>query len=310
MREETLRTRGEIRKTGAYADHQIRPCGQGIGAAVARNAYTAQIVCAAASHSTFAGLCFTERDSEPLCKSAQIRSGIRIPDSASTDQQRPRFTGNKIRRCSNLIRVRAAGDDPVNALAEEIQGIVPGLRLDILRQRDGNRPGVGLISQHTHRVQQSRHQLFRPADPVPIFAHGLEGVIDRDRQIMGMFHLLQHRIGLTGGKRIAGKQQNRDLISRCSCRGRQHIGRAGSHRSCTGHDPPSAALLGKGGRRMNHALLISSLVNCQPTRCFLQRLPQTEYIAMTENRKYAVYEALRSAAKVHVLPVQKLHQRL
>ncbi|MNB92735.1 hypothetical protein D3C75_398420 [compost metagenome] len=112
----------------------------------------------------------------------------------------------------------------MDALAEELKWIVPGLPLHILRQRNRDCPGICLISQHTHRVQQCCHQLLWPINPVPIFAHRFEGIVDRYRQIVGMLHLLKYRIRLTGGKGIAGEQQHGNLIRRRSGSGCQHIG--------------------------------------------------------------------------------------
>ncbi|MNB79324.1 hypothetical protein D3C75_260580 [compost metagenome] len=194
--------------------------------------------------------------------------------------------------------------------AEEVGRIIPGLPLHILRQRNRHGTSVCLIGQHPHRIQQCGHQLLRPVDPVPVFAHRLEGIVHRNRQVVRMLHLLQHRIGLAGSKGIARQQQHRNLIGRCRCSCGQHIGRSRPDRGGTGHNLPSAALLGERGRRMNHALLIAALIDCQLTRRLLQRLSKSEHVTVSEHSEHALDEALRPAAKVHILLIQKFYQRL
>ncbi len=125
-----------------------------------------------------------------------------------------------------------------------------------------------------------------------------------------MLHLLQHRIGLAGGKGVTGKQQNRNLIRRCRRGSGQHIGRTRPNGSGAGHNPPPAALLGERSRCMHHSLLVPALVNRQPARRFLQRLPHSEYVTMAKYGEHAMDEAFRATAKVHILLIQEFYQRL
>lgn len=125
-----------------------------------------------------------------------------------------------------------------------------------------------------------------------------------------MLHLLQHRVRLSGSKGIAGQQQYRNLIRR-RCRGScQHIGRARADGGRTGHNPPPPALFGKSSRRMHHPLLIAALIHLQSTRVLLKRLPKAKHVAVAENSKHTLNEALRPIAEIDILLIQKLHQRL
>ena len=51
--------------------------------------------------------------------------------------------------------------------SKKARGIVVRLRLDVLRQRRGDRAGLGRIGQDPHRLGQAREDLLRPVDAVP-----------------------------------------------------------------------------------------------------------------------------------------------
>ncbi|MOA06449.1 hypothetical protein D3C78_1260820 [compost metagenome] len=64
-------------------------------------------------------------------------------------------------------------------------------------------------------------------------------------------------------------------------------------------------LLGKTGRCVSHALLITPLMHYQITAVLFQRLPQTEYVAVTENRKDAFDEFGFHAVDYQILVIKE-----
>ena len=61
---------------------------------------------------------------------------------------------------------------------------------------------------------------------------------------------------------------------------------------------------------VRHALLVAALVNSQVTRILFQRLSETDYHAVTEDREHAIYEGFLFAVHLDVLLVQELDDRL
>ena len=102
-------------------------------------------------------------------------------------------------------RTRRVRPDP---LVEEALGIVVGLGLHVLAERQRHRPAFGRIGQHLHGAAERRDDLLGPRDAVEIARHRAEAVIGRQRAVAEILDLLQHRIGPAIGEDVAGQQQH------------------------------------------------------------------------------------------------------
>jgi len=69
-------------------------------------------------------------------------------------------------------------------------------------------------------------------------------------------------------------------------------------------------LLGKAERYVGHPLLIAPLIHFQAAGILLQRLAQPQHVAMAEDGEYAVHKFVLGPIHLHVLLIEKLHQRL
>ena len=91
------------------------------------------------------------------------------------------------------LRIGQATLDPPDALFEEVPGKWIGVRLHILGQRDGDRPGFGRVGQHPHGFGQRGQELFRAGDAIEEPAHRAEAVIDAHVGGNRMLQLLKDR---------------------------------------------------------------------------------------------------------------------
>ena len=139
---------------------------------------------------------------------------------------------------------------------EEAFGIVVGLGLHVLAERQRHRPAFGRIGQHLHGAVERRDDLLRPRDAVEIARHRPEAVIGRNRAVAEILDLLQHRIGDAIGEDVAGQQQHRQAVDMGQRRGRHHVDRARADRGGRRHEAAAEIRLGIGDRGMRHRLLV------------------------------------------------------
>ncbi len=308
--EQPLGRGGEIAVAGTDANDQVGLPGQQVGRQAAGFTDAAHVQWMAGQQRALAGLSLGHRDREALGKGLQGLVGRGVLDPATADQQRLALAPQQRH---GVRQHRFGGWPPVDAMhpsGEEAQRVIVGLGLHILGQRQGHRAGLGRVGQHPHRLQRRAHQLLRAVDPVPVFAHRLEGIVGADAQVMELLDLLQHRVRLAAGEHVAGQQQQGNAVGRGGGRGGQHIGRAGAHRSGAGIDLAPQVLLGKPDGGMGHALLVAALVHPQLARVLLQRLADAQHIAVAEDRKDPGNEPALLPVHLDVLVIEEFHQGL
>ena len=200
-------------------------------------------------------------------------SCLRIFYTASYDYQRFFTLSDHFCNIFQLFFHCHRSRDPMYSLLKEIFREIKGFSLHILRKCDTAGSCLCRIGKHTHRIDQSRHDLFWTGHSVPIFAHRFKSIIRRNCQAGAYFQLLQHWIWLTGCKSVCRKYQKRNIIYG-SCRTcSNHIGSSRSHRGRTRNNALSSVLLRISNSGMAHPLLISSLHNSQLPRICIQRFP-------------------------------------
>ena len=307
---EPLRGGGEIGVAGTHANDQIRVPGQEVGGQAAGFADATDIEFVAGDDGALARLGLGEGNLEALGEALQGLGGAGILHPAAADQQRLALAGQQPHGILDGRGHRRPAIQAVHPLGEEVVGIVVGLALDILGQRQGHGAGLGRIGQHAHGVDRRAHQLLGPIDAVPVLAHRAKGIVGADRQVVELLDLLQHRIGLATGIDVTGQQQQRNAIGGGGGRSGQHVGRARAHRGGAGIDLPAQLLLGETGGGVGHALLIAALVHHQVTGVLLQGLAQAQYVAVTEDGEDAGDELGFHAVDAEVLVIEEFHQGL
>jgi hypothetical protein len=71
-------------------------------------------------------------------------------------------------RCLQLVAVGAGTARRPEALDEEALGIVIGLGLHVLAERERDRAAFGWVSQHLHSARERGDDLLGPGDAVEI----------------------------------------------------------------------------------------------------------------------------------------------
>ena len=176
----------------------------------------------------------------------------RIVDAAAGDDQRLLGMAKELRRLAERVGVGPRPRHAMHLRLEELDRIVIGFGLRVLRQRDEGRAAIAGVEHHGDRLGKRRDDLLRPADPVPIAGHRLEGVVDRRGGIAEMLDLLQHRVGNAVGEGVAAEEEDRQPVRERHRRGGDHVGRARADRGGRDHDLPALLGLGVGDRRQRH----------------------------------------------------------
>ena len=198
----------------------------------------------------------------------------------------------------------------MDALLEEVVRIFIALALYVLRQGDDGGAAVCGIGQHAHRVDHCAHHLLRARNAVPVTRDRLEAVGCGHGQVVRYLELLEHRVRLTGCKRVRREQQQRQVVDRRGERCGYHVRCANTDRGRARDDLAAVVLLGIRDRCVRHALLVAALINTQVARILLQRLAKAHYHAVAEDREDAVHERFYLAVHLDVLLVQELDDRL
>ena len=257
-----------------------------------------------------AGLGLRHRNAVPGGELRQHRAGIRIMHAAAGDDQR------RLRRHQEphglgefrLVRLRLA--DAMNGSGEKFQGEFAGFRLRVLAESQRHRAASGGIGQHLQGARQGREQLFGAGNPVEIAGDRPEAVIRRNRGVLKILDLLQHRIRPAGGEHIAGQQQHRQPVGMGQRRRRHHVQGARPDRGGAGHHPPAPLRLGISNRRMRHRLLVMRAEGRQTITHGIQRLPQSGHISMAEDRPYAAEQRVAAIIGGDALRREIAHQGL
>ncbi|CAM8870284.1 hypothetical protein NCH_04217 [Burkholderia pseudomallei] len=196
------------------------------------------------------------------------------------------------------------------ARREELGRVVVGHRLHVLRQRERHGAAERGVGQHAQRARQRGEQLGRMHDPVEVARHGLERVVRRDRAVMEILDLLQHRVRRARHEHVARQQQHRQPVH-VRERGRgDEVRRAGADRCRHGHHPAAQVRLRVRDRAVRHRLLVVRAVGRQRVAVLMQRLAQARDVAVPEDREHAAEQRRVAVAGHDALRGQIAHERL
>ena len=231
----------------------------------------------------FSGLCFDDRNAMPFRKGRKRLAGFGIQHAAAGNDDRLCRCFEHRDRMGQFVRIGMQAARGPDFFVKEAFGIIIGFRLHILAERQRDRAAIGGIGQHLHGAAQRRDDLFGAGDAVEIARNRAEAVVDGHRAVAEILDLLEDRIRTAIGKDIAREKQDRqavDMGKGCRC---HHVECAGADGRGAGHEAAAEACLGKGDRRICHALLVLGAVGRQRVLDAMQRLADTGDIAMAEN---------------------------
>ena len=193
---------------------------------------------------------------------------------------------------------------------EELSREVEGLGLDVLRQGEGDRSGVGRAGQIAHRLQQCGRQLLGPVDAVEEHRDGPERVVGRDVAGVAVLLLLQHSSGTARGEDVTGQAEDRDAVHGRGGSSGHHVGRARPDRRGHGQRPEPVRHLGVPGGHVDRPLLVARLVEPEIVAILQQGLADAGHVAMTEDADCSTEEVVLDVVALDVLGVEELDDRL
>ncbi len=257
-----------------------------------------------------AGLGLDHGDAVALGEGLEPVLGTRVEHAAARHDDGFRGTAQDRGRGREFVGIRGRAADPAQPLDEEALGVIVGLGLHVLAERQGHGPAIGRIGQHGQGPLQRRHELFGSGDAVEIARHGPEAVVGRDRAVAPILHLLEHGVGAPVGEDVAGNEQHRQPVHVGDAGRRHHVGGTGTDRGRAGHHAAAPAGLGEGHGRITHALLVMRPEGRQAVLRTLQGLAHPGDVAMAEDRPDAGEQRQRAAVDFRHLPAEVAHQRL
>ena len=306
--------RCEVAVACADADYEVGLSGESVRCGGAGCADRTKVLRVVPDQGSAAGLGGGNRDAGLLGKGSQLLLGSRVDHAtAGDDERRP---GRP--QCLNCPGERAVlGERPTNVpfpILQERQRNVEAFGLHIFRKGDRDGTCLSRVKQNAHGAEGDGEELLRSLHPVKELGEGAKSVVDGEADIPGLLKLLQYRIGDSGGKCVARKQERGQPVGGGEGRSGQHVRCPGPDRCCGRESRPAAVHPRIADRLVNHGLLVAGLViRHQIGRidvCLLERLPNARDVSMTEDAEHPRNGALADRAIHCPLVSQKLNQCL
>ncbi len=291
----------EVGQSCAYGDDHVRVVSHGVAGTAAGRADGAHVEGVVPGQGALARLCLGEGDAEAAHEAIERGLGLAVDDAPADHQHGPRGPGDELGGGGQRAFVRSLpGHDP-GALLEQAIRPVPGLRLHVLRQGQGDRARVGWRGQHAHGLAQGIGQHLRPLDAVEVARHRSQHVVGADVPGLRSLQLLQHRLDAPRGETIARQQQHRQAVDGGVGSTGGEVGRTGADGGGAGERAQAPGLLGEGGRGVHHGLLVACLVVAHLALGCLERLADAGHDAVAEDAEDATEEAFSPAVPLDVL---------
>ena len=154
------------------------------------------------------------------------------------------------------------------------------------------------------------HELFGTLDAVEVVADPPEGVRHGLAEGSEELGLLEHRVGLTAGKGVAGEQEQGDPVCRRAACRRDHVHGSGADGRHAGDDLRPVFLLGERGSRQSHVLFVLALQEADAVTALLKSLTDADDASVPEDAEHIVDESGLPPVQFHVLGVEEADQRL
>ena len=221
-------------------------------------------------------------------EAAQLgRAAFAVQHAAAGDQQRALRRTQQVDCRRHLDRFGHRRAHPDHCRREKGFRKIVGLRLHVLRQREGHRSAAGRVGQHRDRARQRAQQLPGRDDAVEVARHGLEAIVGGNSAVAEILDLLQHRVRRARNEHVARQEEHRQPVDMRGRRGSDQVGRTRADRRGAGHHPPPEMRLGVGNGGVRHCLLVVRTVRRQHSALAVQRLADSRHIAVAEDRPHA-----------------------
>ena len=306
--------RGEVGVAGADADHQVGLGRDGVGGRGPGGADRTQALRVVVDQGPLARLGLADGDARGLAEGGEGVDGARVVHAAAGHDQRLPRAADQLGSLRDGRPLRQRPGHVPHPACEQVERPVVGLRLDVLRQADRHRSGLGRVGEHPHGAQQGGRQLLGAPDPVEVARDGTEAVVDRDVPGVGLLQLLQQRRGAPVGERVGRHQQHRQPVDGGERGPGHHVGRAGA--DAGGDDVGLQPVLhpGVGDGAVHHGLLVAA----QDVRQGLgllelglqQGLAEACDVAVAEDAEAAGEQLLLDAVGLGVLGAEEPDHRL
>ena len=273
----------EVVEPGSDSQDQVGFGCQFIGSRSSGQAGSPHVVWIVKEHHPFSGLSFAERNVEFFRKFDELCSCIRVSDAATGYDEGFLLLHDQVSSPLNHGRIDISSLHIVDSFFKKFHRVIIDFALNILGQTESHGSHFRRVGQNSHGIDTGSHQLFRPCDPIPVFAYWFEGIVGGDVVIMRLFDLLQHRIRLPGCIGFSGQEQDRQTVGGgSSCCG-NHI--QGSRTDGTGdsHDLLSSLLFGKTQGNVSHSLFVLSLIVPEAVLIAFQGFPQPYHVAVAKD---------------------------
>ena len=305
-----VRSGREVLQARAYCENQVRVCRELVRCSGAGHADRTDVERMVPGQGALAGLRLGDRNAVACRELRKHFARLGVMNAAACDEDRLLRACDQLCGRCELASVRSRSRWQMNALIEECSRIVPSFRLHILRERERDGSAFGGIGEHAERLRQTAQQLFRARDPVPIAGHRTKTVVGRDRGVVEIFDLLQHRIGSAAREHIAGQQQHGQPIDVRQRRRGHHVGRARADRSGARHELTPLHRFGIGDCRVRHRLFVVRTMRRQYVAHAGQRFAEPRDVTVAEDREHARNQRHGRTVEHGLLGDEVSHQRL
>ena len=207
----------------------------------------------------------------------------------------------------DLDRVGLGPADAPHPRLEEALRVVVGLGLHVLAEGEAHRAAVGRVGHRPERAGERGQEVLGAGDAVEVADDRPEAVVGRDRAVVEVLDLLQHRVGPAVGEDVAADEEHRQAVDVGERRGGDQVGRARADRGGDGMGAAAAPGLGVGDGGMGHGLLVLAAPGGERLADAVQRLADAGDVAVAEDRPDALDEAPAVLGRLHAQPA---HHRL
>ena len=184
LREERMRSGGEVGEPRTERDHDIGVTGERIRRSRPGHADRARVQRVIPRQCALACLRFGDRHAMCFDEALErLRSAVAVEDAATGDDERP-FRG--LQQYDGVFEIGLLGHRRANApqpRREKRLGIVVRTRLHVLRQRERHRSALRRIREHGKRARQCAQKRGRMDDAIEIARHGPQAIVRRDAAV-------------------------------------------------------------------------------------------------------------------------------
>jgi hypothetical protein len=152
--------RCEVRPAGANPDDQVGLAGRAVRREGARRADGAQRARMVVGQGALARLRLSDGDAGAFAQAPQRFRGLRVDDATAGHDHGPAGStdhGHSTVHCPGIWQRASYVPD---SFLEELFRILEGLRLHVLREREGDGPRLGLVREHAHRCEGGAYHLL------------------------------------------------------------------------------------------------------------------------------------------------------